>query len=323
MGRVSVVLSVVWSSLVFAQGGTVVLCAPPPLRAAFLAEITANGKTALDLSELDTALYGPDGAKLRLAAGKRVTLPTTLPKEVRADFAKGEATCRAREQQGADARLACAEHLVCAIWERHLERLGVERVIEAQAYPMVDGAMDVVTYRPGEVTVAGGVTPPPWSPASLAKQLVPPALRGTLRVSGTRPSTRVLPGPKAPPVASLSQGAPQSLPAVGVPPECKLERGLVLEPASAPLAVTIANLWRTSLGSRLREGAEPLRCTLELEGGSQPDSLAFRCRESELTRMRLFGSTTFGDPTFQAAVARLLVATQLHFECDPPLQPKP
>ncbi len=316
MFRVSIVFSVVLSSMVAAQGRTVVICAPERLRAPLLSEITAQGRVVIDLSDLEVAMYGKDGAKARVAAGRSVSLPASVPKEVRADFAKGQAACRAREKQGAEARLACAEHLVGAVWERHLDRLRVERVIEVQDDFAMEGAVQMATYQPGDATIAGMVKPPAAHLKALAEQLVDDALGGPLPPAGSRPNTRILPGLTPPAPAALGQGSPQSLAALPMPKGCAIGRSLSIEPASAPLAVTMGTLWRATLGTHAREGAEPLLCTLELTGARErPTAVNFTCG-SELATVGLYAGTQFGDASFQAGLARLFVSSQLRSECD-------
>jgi hypothetical protein len=309
MFRVTIILFLSWTAS--AQGKTVVFCAPPELRAAVSAELTAQGREPLDLSDLDNTLFGPGGAKGRVAAGKPVTLPATLPKELRADFAKGQAGCRGRGKQEPDDQAACAEHLVGAVWERHLARLHPERVIEIKTE---EGAVSMATYLPGDATIAGAMVHPD-SPANLAKGLVHGALSGRLPGMGGRPSTNILPGPTPPPVADLSQGSPQSLTALEVPKGCMLPSELAVEPANAPLAVTVGTLWRATVAGHVKEGAEPGHCSLDLMGPAvHPSGLTFGCG-SELFELGLFAGTQFGDATFQAALARVFVSQQVQARC--------
>ena len=309
MIRVSAVLFLSWTAA--AQGKTVAFCAPSELRAAVSAELKAQGRTPLDLSDIDDALYGSDGAKERVGAGKEVTLPATLPKELRADFAKGLAGCRARGKQEPDAQAACAEHLVGAVWERHLGRLRPERVIE---FKMDEVAVQVATYLPGDAIIAGTMVRP-GAPAKLAASLVPQALSGRLPGVGGRPSTNVLPGPTAPAPSDLSQGSPQSLAALAIPKGCTLPKELAVEPPNAPLAVTIGTLWQATVAGHVKEGAEPVHCTLNVEGPTvRPSSLTISCG-SELYDLGLFAGTQFGDATFQATLARVFVSNLVQARC--------
>lgn len=288
----------------------VVICAPPELRKGLSAELTAQGRAVLDLSELDQALFGPEGAGALVAAGKPVALAASLPAELKEDFTKGLTGCRAREKQDAEARRACADQLVAAVWERHLARLRPERVIELKTMTMLgDGSVFVATYRPGEPVLSGLHWPD--ASAKSVTDMVRATLHEELPGIGVRQNSSVLPVKQPLPAAELSQGAPQRLEALSMPEErCLVPSKLSVSPASVPLAVTIASLWETTVRNNVKPKAAAPKCSLELK----PRALVFHCG-SELSEVELFEGTPLGDAAVQATLARRFVQLKLHASC--------
>ena len=313
MVRGAMLISGVFSSVALAQGA-VVFAAPRHLRAEISAALKEKGKTPIDQSELDTAMYAPSmGAKDQVAAGKMVTLKASLPKEVRADFAAGQAACRARTDQSDDGRFACAQQLVDAVWERQLGRVRAELVLE---FKVDDLPLEIAVYRPGDATISGGgvllgekVTP---------RDLVHWALEGLISTAvGTRSMAVDLPTASDPalPPASLTQGAPQSLPALEVPKGCRLPSELQVEPATVPLAITISTLWRATAATHLKQGAKPASCTLELGGEpARSGAVIFTCGD-ELASLPLNATTKFGEKSYQAELAKIFVTGQVAAQC--------
>lgn len=299
------------SSAALAQS-SVVFSAPPALRAEINATLKEKGRTPIDLSELDAALYSPDGAKVRVASGKSVTLKASLPKEVKSDFAAGQAACRARVDQSEAARLACAQQLVDAVWERQLDRVRPELVIE---FKTDQGLLEMATYKPGDATITGGALPLEQKPK--VRDFVIAALEFKNQVVGTRSISRELPSANdgAPAPANLSQGAPQSLTAIEVKKGCTLPSELVVEPANVPLAVTISTLWRATAAAHVKQGAKPAHCTLALGGDSaQPGAVNFACG-NELASLPLTATTKFGEKSYQAELAKMFVTGQVAAQC--------
>jgi hypothetical protein len=302
-----------FSSAALAQS-VVVFAAPKQMRAEISAALKEKGKTPIDQSELDTAMYAPkDGAKYQVAAGKMVTLKASFPKEVRADFAAGQAACRARADQSAEGRLACAQQLVDAVWERQLDRVKAELVLEFRVDEML---LELAMYHPGDATISGGAAL--WEEKPTPRQFVGYALEGAIQARvGTRSMSRDLPTATdpAPPPASLSQGAPQSLSAIEVPNGCTLPSDLQVEPATVPLAITISTLWRATAATHAKQGAKPASCTLALGGESaRPGAVNFTCG-NELASLPLQATTRFGDKSYQAELAKMFVTGQVAAQC--------
>lgn len=301
-----------FSSVALAQGA-IVFAAPKQMRAEISAALKEKGKTPIDQSELDTAMYAPkDGAKYQVAAGKMVTLKASFPKEVRADFAAGQAACRARADQSPESRLACAQQLVDSVWERQLDRVKAELVLEFTTDEML---FEMAVYRPGDTTISGGAAP--WEEKPTPRQFVGYALEGAIQARvGTRPMTRELPSATdpAPTPASLSQGAPQSLTAIEVPNGCSLPSDLQVEPATVPLAITITTLWRATAATHVKQGAKPASCTLALNGEPRPSAVAFTCG-AEAAFLPLQATTRFGDKSYQAELAKMFVTGQVAAQC--------
>lgn len=312
MLRSTIVVAVISLSSFPAQALTVGFCAPPDLREAIAAELVKQGREPLDLSELDDTLFGPQGIEARLREGKAVTLAKELPQELKDDFAQGLAGCRARAAQTKDAKAACAEHLVSALWERQLARLHPALVMEFKPMPLLeDGSVSQAVYSPGDATI-GAAT---WPKGTALSQMISEGLLGLGHV-GARPNVAVLPEKTPLPPLSLRQGAPQTLTALELQDQrCKLPARLEIEPANAPLAITMSRLWELSVKGHVNLAADAPKCSLKLEGKPHPSTLVFHCRNS-VTQQPLFVGSPFADPVLQATLARRLVAMTLHQQCE-------
>lgn len=311
MLRVIFSLTLVFAS-VKAQAGTVGFCAPAGWRAGLAAELAAQGREPLDLSEIDEALFGPNGAEASINAGVAFRLDAALPRELREDFTKGLLGCRARGSRGRDAKRACTQHLVNAVWERHLARLKPELVIEIKPMTMIDAASVVAaTYKPGDAVIARALCASPKE----VNEIVSAALNGDVVETGGRSNIAELPEKTPPPPAQLRQGAPQSLEALEVPEGCSLPPKLMIDPPHLPLAITIGALWEATAAGHLKAKARSLQCSLELHGPkTNPHALVLHCG-SELATEELFVGTPFGDAKLQAALARRFVTLRMHAYC--------
>ena len=307
MLRFTVVL-VVFSSAAWAAP-VVAFCAPPELRKPLAAELIKQGKEPLDLSELDSLLFGPEGAAAAVTAGKPFELQPLLPSELRDDFAKGLAGCRARTGKDKASKRACADQLVSAVWERHLARLRPERVLELEPMPIIDAtSVAVASYKPDD-SVIGSAVWPDSTPSSLS-EIVSAAIHDELTAVAGRANSQTLPEKVPLPPADLRQGAPLSLKAELPPERCKLPAKLELKPASVPLAVTMASLWESSVVGQVKPNEKPLKCALAITKGS----LTFTC-DGLLSQQDLFAGTPFGDAALQAAFARRFVERAMHTWC--------
>lgn len=306
------ILAVVALSATASWADDVVFCAPKDLREPLAAALKAKHRQPVDLSEVDDALFGTNvgpGAKALVAEGKPVTLPSTLPKEVRADFATGLAGCQAREDQSSGARQACAAHLVEAVWQRLLDRLRPEKVVELKALSKKGSTLllELAVYGPQDAIISGG-TMKAKSETEAATRAAE-AVERQPRPVGARPNISELPSKKPPPAASLDQGSPQVLAALRLPDGCRLPSKLVIEPAASPLAVTLASLWSATASPEHADPKAPeLRCSLDLTGpAARPNGVVLSCGAT-LNELDIYPGTRFGDAGFQAMLARVFAS---------------
>ena len=304
-----------------AFGSDIVFSAPPELRAAIREEIVALHYAAIDASAIDDALFNEkNNVKDRASRGDYGFKPAaTLPPEVQADLRSGLAGCRARtaREKSEDIKQACGEELAETVWQRYIERVRPERVIEfKKPMKIKDGfGLECATYRPTENTVA---VLSPQGPAldPLLRKAVGIMLTKKLEPNGARPTSDILPEEVPPPIAELSQGVAQVLAPLKVPAGCQLP-ALTIGPDTAPIARTMNALWAATLVGH-SSTAEPIACSIGLDAapGERPTQLGLSCM-STFTSAEIFAGTRFGDSAFQAEMARALLRNKIEMECAP------
>jgi hypothetical protein len=283
-------------------GGVVVFSAPSPeMRASAKAALEAANYTALDGSDIDHALF--DGKPKLTAPG--------IPAEVRDEFQKGEATCKARKQ--AALLPDCLRGLSQVVWQRWLERVGAQRVVEFRA-PESEGGKLVsacATYQPKDAFISGGAVAGKTA-AELGAKVVKIIDGASKLTRGVRPNSNLLPGAEPLRLPDLDDGVEQDLSPLASP--CKA-RPIRVGPSNAPLAKTISLLYRASNPQPV--GPEQ-RCTLSFSeaAGRFPSAVVLSC-DSSVATYPLYASQNFASPDFQADVARELTSMALAQQCQP------
>ncbi|MFT3706094.1 MAG: hypothetical protein QM817_00370 [Archangium sp.] len=279
-------------------GGIVVFSAPTPeIRNALKSALTSANFTAVDASDIDHALFG---ATVKLTA-------SSIPKEVRDEYAQGSSACRG----SADCLSALSE----VVWQRYIERVGAERVIEVKPPVKAGGALvaECATYQPKDDWVGIGEVQAKTAAelgAKAAKLNDSPKL-----MRGVRPNGNVLPGATPLRMPDLKDGVEQKLEALKVDASCKA-KAIRVQPTTAPLSRTIAVLFRASLGSNLQDGIEECTLRFDQQPGRFPVAIVLACPASIAT-FPLYPSQDFTSPAFQAEIARQLTSMALGQHCSP------
>lgn len=285
----------------------IVISAGPALKAELEAQLTRAGRTVIDASAIDRALFGtPDKPSLLLLGDLSSPLPKGLPGDVAADAKVGLEGCRRSLERD------CGRLVARAAWQRYLDRIQPDRVIEVRDPEEGTTRPTAAIYRPGDPMItAFGVA------GSDAKAMVSSILKYAFddrvleRKTAVRPNSAVMPGePGLPPPPALAQGTPQKLPAFAFKPPaaCTLPAlRLKVSPPDAPLAKTTLELYEAVAVSTGVKRAGALSCSITLDEGS----LGFSCDPGSMMLIEVHHGTDFADAGYQAAVARYLVEVAL------------
>jgi hypothetical protein len=282
--------------------GIVVLSAPSAkMRAAAKAALEGAKYTVIDASDIDHDLFG--GAP---------KLGKAIPAEVRQDYQQGAAACRGHDQP--TLLPDCLRGVSQVVWQRYLERVGAERVVEFQPpEPGFKARLTAIcaTYQPKNAWVATGAIGGK-DDAELGGKAVK-ILESELKLSrGVRPNSNLLPGPEKLRIPSLDDGVEQELPPLELRKPCTAPL-LSVSPSTSPLARTVALLYRASLGDHVR-GTTSCSLRFDQVPGRYPEAVTLSCGSSSAT-YALYPSMDFTAPAYQADLARALVGLSLAQQC--------
>ena len=303
---------------------TVIFIAPAPLRAQVRAALVKLGKTPIDASPIDVAMYGDDAHPSPLQHGELdAPPPPELPADVAADWTLGLAHCRAWPNASATAKKSCGRAVAEAAWQRHIEKLKPQRLIELKLHGHYVQAVSYAVHDRLIPIVSGSIDDAHTLPARLIPGLLDPV---KLPINGNRPNSDRLPGVVPPTAVDLDALPAPPVRPIAMPASCKGPLPLLRVVGPKGMAKAAERFWAASAGERM----DPKRGSMTCELAFLPDSPARRaggepflnaslnCDAASLNEMQLFPSDDLTDPSLQAAVISTLVGGLLAERCLPP-----